>query len=158
MNPANEQLHALERWRKAQLEAAQTAYASLAAQLERHHADLVQLEEQINDAQDFARDMLTHARELSAAALLQLTQFAALQAAELAHSESALAAVQAEADAAYELLKTRFQELSVIEKLSLRRAAEQRQTELRREQRWLDEQAAGRVPARSSIETMRLRS
>jgi len=144
MNRAGEQLGALERWRKAQLEAAQSAHAALAVRLELQQAELAQLVQRINDAQDFARTELTQARALSAAALLRLTQFAALQAEELTRGETALAAAQAEVEAAHELLKTCFQELSVIEKLRERRAAEQRQAEQWREQRWLDEQAAGR--------------
>ena len=144
MNRTSEQWIALERWRKAQLESAQSAHAVLVARLERQQTERTLLEQQISDLQEFARTELAQSRALSAAALLRLTQFASQQAQALERSEAALAAIQAETNTAQEVLKTRFQELSVIEKLRERRAQEQRQVAQRREQRWLDEQAAGR--------------
>lgn len=140
-----DQLRTLERWRKSQLDAAQSEHAVLAAQLEQCGVEVAQIEQQIGDAQEFARTALRRPGALSPQALLQLTHFAATQAAELVRCESALAAAQARADAARECVRKCFQELSVVEKLGERRAEQLRHAQQQRQQRWVDEQAAGRV-------------
>ncbi len=140
-----DQLRILERWRKAQLDAAQSEYARLAARIEQCSAEVAQIEQQIGDAQEFARSALRRPGVLSPQALARLTDFAALQAAELGRCESTLAAAQAQVDAARDCVTKCFQELSVVEKLGERRAAQLRQAQQQRQQRWLDEQVAGRV-------------
>jgi len=143
-NSSMRQLQALERWRQMQLETAQARHAELAAHAEQQRALVEYCKQQCLASHELLRSHLHSSRPLSAAALLQLSQFAGLQAEEQRRHEARLASAQAAADEAHRRVKECFEQLSVVQKLTARRHAQLHQAEQRRQQRTLDEQAAGR--------------
>src|SRR5437868_5878515 len=147
-----QQLQALERWRRMQLDTAQSQLAAALAHAEQQRTRVAQCMQQLLEVQELVRSELRSAQPLSAVALLQLTQFVSLQVEVLRAAEALLGKAQAEADAAHQVVKTCFQELSVVQKLSARRGAQLKEALARQQQRALDEQAAGRrAPAGSAL-------
>jgi hypothetical protein len=148
------QLHALERWRQMQLETAQTRHAELARHAEQQRALVEYCREQCLAAQDLLRGRLQSSQPLAPAALLRLTQFAALQADEERRQQARLDSVQAAADAAHRVVKDCFEQVSVVQKLAARRHEQLREAYQRRQQRTLDELAAARrAPSRAQHNT-----
>jgi len=153
-NSSLRQLHALERWRQMQLETAQARYAELAAQAEQQRALVEYFQQQCRATQELLRDQLQSARPLEPAVLLRSSEFAALQAAEQRRHEVSLHSAQTAADAAHRIVKDCFEQLSVVQKLVARRRAQLQEAQQRRQQRTLDEQAAGRRAPRSGTTSL----
>ena len=139
-----QQLHAVARWRQMQLEQAQAHYAELAARAEQQRAVVEYCRQQCQATHELLREQLRSAQPLSAVALLRLTEFASVQAEEERRQQTVLDSAQAAADTARLQVKDRFEQLSVVRKLAGRRLAQLREAHQQRQQRTLDEQAAGR--------------
>lgn len=138
------QLHALERWRQMQLETAQARYAELAAQAEQQRALVEHCKQQCLATHELLRSQLQSSQPLSPSVLLRLSEFAGVQAEEQRRQEVRLQSAQAAADAAQRVVKECFEQVSVVQKLAARRLAQLREAQQQRQQRNLDEQAAGR--------------
>ncbi len=141
------QLRTLERWRTAELESAQAERAQLerAAQERESVRDGVQAK--LTDTQSFVRDRLAGIEPLLPEALRQCAAFAALQRDELEVAQGALDESRAQCDAAHEQVINRFEELSVVQRLSRRRALEAGRELERAAQARLDEQGLSRLAA-----------
>jgi hypothetical protein len=138
------QLRALERWRQMQLETAQARHAELAAHAAQQRALVEYCKQQCLATHERLRSHLHSSQPLCAVALLQLSQFAGLQAEEQRRHEARLHSAQEAADAAQRCVRECFEQLSVVEKLAARRHEQLHQARQRRQQRTLDEQAAAR--------------
>lgn len=148
-NPRDsKQLLTLERWRSAELEAAQTQYTTLLRVTTEKASAVNRVESDIADIQSFTRDQLHAGEQLSPDALRGSLEFAALKAKELVAARTALDESRGSSDAAQASVVTHFEQLSVVEKLRERRAAEAVKDSARLAQKRLDEHALSRLAGR----------
>jgi hypothetical protein len=139
------QLRTLERWRSVELEAAQAQHATLARVTTQKASAVNRVESDIADTQTFARDQLLAGGPLSPEMLRGSLAFTALKEKELIEAQAALEESRASSDAAHASVVEHFEQLSVVEKLRERRAAETVKELARLAQKRLDEHALSRL-------------
>ncbi len=141
------QLRTLERWRTAELESAQVERKELERIAQERESARDGVEAKLADTQSFVRERLAGIEPLSPEALRQCAAFAALQRDELEVAQAAVDESRAQCDAAHEKVISQFEELSVVQRLSRRRALEASRELERAAQARLDEQALSRLAA-----------
>ena len=141
------QLRTLRRWRTAELEAAQAERTELERLAQERESERDGIEEKLEQTQSFVREQLAAPTPLSPESLRQSAAFAALQRDELKAAQAAVDASRAQCDTAQEQVMNRFEELSVVRRLSSRRAVEAQREAERSAQARLDEQALSRLAA-----------
>ena len=141
------QLRTLQRWRTAELEAAQAERAEVERLAQEREAARDRVETRLVETQSFVREQLTATAPLSPEALRQCAEFAALQRDELNVAQAAVDESRAQCDSAREKVMDRFEALSVVRRLSGRRALEAERDLQREAQARLDEQALSRLAA-----------
>lgn len=141
----SKELRTVERWRTAELESAQAERGALEriARQRESARDLVQ--QKLVDAQSFVRERLAGGDALSPEALRQFVAFASMQQTELAAAQAAVEASRASCEAAQAIVVGKFEALSVVQRLSRRRAVEASRELERAAQTQMDEQARSRV-------------
>lgn len=141
------QLRTLERWRTAELETAQAERLKLERIAQERESARDQVQDKLADTQSFVREQLTGLQPLSPEALRQCAAFAALQRDELEAARAAVEESRAQCAAAQEEVIGKFEGLSVVQRLSRRRALEVSRELERAAQSRLDEQALSRLAA-----------
>lgn len=135
----------LERWRSAELEAAQTQHAKLEQITVAKRSAVDRVESDITATHSFVRDRMADGQPISPEALQRFAQFAAHQAQELSSAQQAFEASRVDSDAAHANVVQHFERLSVVEKLRERRQMEAVKDSARVAQKRLDEHALSRL-------------
>jgi hypothetical protein len=138
-------LRIVERWRTAELEAAQAERVALERVAQQSESARDQVQAKVADTQSFVRERLAGSEPLSSEMLGRFAAFASLQQAELGAAQTAVETSRASCDAAQEVVVTRFQALAAVQRLGRRRAGEVSRELARAAQARLDEQALARL-------------
>jgi flagellar export protein FliJ len=141
------QLQTLKRWRSAELESAQAEHARLARAATEKESARDRVQADLDDTQSFARERLASSQPISAESLRQIGEFAAMQRRDLAAADAALEESRTNCEEARAQVVKQFEELSVVQRLSERRALEASRDAERMQQKRLDEQALSRLAA-----------
>ena len=141
----------LERWRAAELEAAQAEHVKLERIRLEKQSIVDGVESEIDAMQSFVREQVSDGQAISAEALQRFTRFAALQAQELSTAQQALETSRNDSEAAHTNVVEHFERLSVVERLRERRQAEAAKDAVRVAQKQLDEHALSRMPAEAGM-------
>jgi hypothetical protein len=141
------QLRTLRRWRTAELEAAQAERIELERRAHERESERDGVEAKLAQTQSFVREQLAATEPLSPESLRQCAAFAALQRDDLKAAQAAVDESRAQCDTAQEKVMSRFEALSVVQRLSSRRAVEAQRELERAAQSRLDEQALTRLAA-----------
>lgn len=144
---SSRQLRTLHRWRSVELDEAQAQYVSAMKITIAQEARADEVASCIADLHEFARVELNAGRALSPDLLRRLTDFAARKAEELSEARSALQVSVEATEKAHSQVLERFEQLSVVERLSDRRVVEANKDVARRDQKRLDEHALTRLSA-----------
>jgi flagellar biosynthesis chaperone FliJ len=139
-------LRALERWRESELEAAQVHYVERTQTAAECESQRDRVQSDIAESQSVAREQLSSGQSLSPDSLRRFAEFGLLQGEELKQAQAALEESRIQRDAAQAKVVRHFEELSVVQRLSERRAAEATLAATRTDQKRLDEQALSRPP------------
>jgi hypothetical protein len=141
------QLRALERWRTAELDSAKAERTRLEHIARQRESTRDGVEAQLAQTHAFVRERLAGVELLSPEALRHCAEFAAVQRDELQLAQAACEESRAHCDAAHEQVISQFQALSVVQRLSRRRALEAGRELERGAQARLDEHALSRLAA-----------
>jgi hypothetical protein len=141
----SDKLRTVERWRTAELESAQAERVALERVAQQRESARDQVQAKLTDTHSFVRERLAGTEPLSPEMLGRFAAFASLQQAELDAAQAAVETSRASCDAAQEVVVTRFQALSVVQRLSGRRAVEASRGLQRAAQARMDEQALSRL-------------
>jgi flagellar export protein FliJ len=139
------QLHTLERWRTAELDSARAQHVELTRVMSEQESVRDRTQGELADTQSFVRERLESAEPLSPESLRQFAEFAAIQRQQLAVAQAAVEESRARCEAARAEVVERFEQLSVVQRLSQRRDQEAGRELQRSEQKRLDEQALTRL-------------
>lgn len=138
-------LRTLERWRAAELEVAQAQFARLAQAATEKESARDQVQSDLIEAQSLAREQLGAAAPLAVDSLRRVAEFTAMKREELVTAQAALEQSCAARDVAHSSMLRHFERLSVVQRLSERRAQQAARDDARLDQKRLDEQALSRL-------------
>lgn len=138
-------LASLEKWRTSELDVAQVAHARKQATAAERERVVTGVQEVVIESQELARAQLAANRIISVDSLTRLRHYTTVQLSELEQAQTQLIASRRDVAKAHAVILKKFEDLTVIERLRKRRAAQADKEMLRREQRALDEQALMRA-------------
>jgi flagellar export protein FliJ len=140
-------LQALERWRSAELDEAQAQHVVLEVAAAQKETERDRVRAELDETQSLARERLTVSEPLAADSLRRFAEFAAVKGEELASAQHAVDDSRALCASALTVVVQKFEQLSIVQKLGERRAAEAVREAGRKDQKRLDEQALSRLAA-----------
>jgi flagellar export protein FliJ len=131
----------VERWKKLEVEEAQTQHAARRVELEQARARVDDVLERISEAQAFAREQSLAGQALSAEMLQRAIRYAASLERDLQDARESLDTAQTRLEEARLVLSDKLTQLSVMRRLRERRATQMKLETTRREQRRVDDAA-----------------
>jgi Flagellar FliJ protein len=139
------QLRTLERWRTAELDSARAHHVELTRVVSERESVRDRTQAELADTQSFVRERLASAEPLSPESLRQFVEFTAIQRQQLDVAQAAVEESRARCETARTQVLERFEQLSVVQRLSRRRDQEAGRELQRSQQNRLDEQALSRL-------------